>query len=61
LGVASGQYLLLEKLNCIALERTFVGAVANVLLNLGLIPSHGPVGAAWTTLISYGVANFFLF
>lgn len=61
LNVASGHYLLLEKLNYVILERTFVGAVVNVLLNLVLIPAHGPLGAAWATLISFGTADFFLF
>jgi Na+-driven multidrug efflux pump len=30
----------------------------NVLLNLVLIPSHGAVGSAWATLVSYFAATF---
>ncbi len=60
LGIASSQYLLLEGLNRISLQRTVLGAVANVLLNLAWIPRYGPIGAAWATLISYAAANFFL-
>jgi O-antigen/teichoic acid export membrane protein len=40
---------------------TAVGAVANVLLNLVLIPRWGALGAAWTTNISYSLAGPFLF
>lgn len=32
-----------------------VGAVVNLALNLVLIPRHGPVAAAWTTLAGYVV------
>lgn len=32
---------------------TIVGAVANVLLNLFLVPKMGAVGAAWASVISY--------
>lgn len=33
-----------------------VAAVANVVLNLWLIPAHGILGAAWATLGAYGLA-----
>ncbi|HXG45159.1 MAG TPA: lipopolysaccharide biosynthesis protein [Gemmatimonadales bacterium] len=33
-----------------------VGAALNVGLNLLLIPRHGPLGAAWATAITFGVA-----
>jgi polysaccharide transporter, PST family len=60
LGVASSQYLMLEDLNRISLQRTAVGALLNVALNLVLIPRYGPMGAAWATLMSYAVATLFL-
>jgi polysaccharide transporter, PST family len=60
LGVASSQYLMLEDLNRISLQRTTVGALLNVVLNLLLIPRYGPMGAAWATLLSYAVATLFL-
>jgi len=61
LGIASGQYLLLEGQNSISLQRTAMGAVVNVGLNLLWIPRYGVLGAAWASLIAYGVATFFLF
>jgi len=33
-----------------------VGAAANVVLNLFLIPRYGAVGASWATLVSYTIA-----
>lgn len=61
LGVASGQYLLLEGLNGILLQRTALGAAVNVMLNVLWIPRYGIVGAAWASLIAYGIATCFLF
>lgn len=37
------------------------GAVANVLLNLLLIPKYGALGASWATVVSYGLAGVVLF
>ena len=37
---------------------TAVGALSNVALNLYLIPRYAALGAAWATLISYGLAWF---
>jgi len=34
---------------------TVVGAAVNLGLNLALVPRSGAVGAAWATVISYGV------
>lgn len=60
LGVASSQYLLIEGLNNIALQRTLVGAGLNVLLNLVWIPPYGALGSAWATLLSYSVPSLWL-
>lgn len=38
-----------------------LGAIVNLLLNLWLIPSHGAIGAAWATLVSYFVASYLCF
>lgn len=35
------------------------GAVANVLLNLLLIPRYGALGASWATVISYSISSIF--
>jgi O-antigen/teichoic acid export membrane protein len=36
------------------------GAIANILLNLFLIPLYGALGAAYATLISFALAGFFI-
>ena len=61
LGVASSSYLLAENLTIVSLYRTTLGAVTNVGLNLLLIPRFGITGAAYATLISYGVAAYGVF
>ena len=61
LGVASSSYLLAENLTIVSLYRTTLGAVTNVGLNLLLIPRFGVTGAAYATLISYGVAAYGVF
>ena len=60
LGVASGSYLVAENLTKVALMRTFVGAVINIVSNIILIPSFGIEGAAISTLISYSFATIFV-
>ena len=58
LGSASGQYLLAEGFTMISFYRTAIGAIANILLNLWLIPMYGGLGASAATLIAYFVATF---
>ena len=58
LGVASGKWFLAENRQILSLQRTVLGAVANVALNLWLIPIYGAVGAALATVISYAIAAF---
>jgi len=52
LGVASGNWFLLENMQIHAFYRTALGAVVNVLANFILIPMLGIIGAAVGTLIS---------
>lgn len=59
LGVASGQWYVVENKQVLSLQRAVLGAVVNVGLNLFLIPNYGVIGAAWATVISYGVADIF--
>ncbi len=59
LGVASSQYFIAENRQILSLQRTLVGAVFNIGLNLLLIPTHGPMGASIATVISYAMADFF--
>lgn len=58
LGVASSQYLVTENLTKISLMRTSIGMIANVILNIILIPIYGIIGSAVATLISYTFATF---
>lgn len=57
LGVASSQYLISENLTKISFYRTSIGLIANIFLNLVLIPKYGINGAAYATLISYTIAT----
>jgi PST family polysaccharide transporter len=52
LGVASGQWLLVENLQIFSLQRTVLGAIVNVVLNIALIPRYGILGAAWATVFA---------
>jgi PST family polysaccharide transporter len=56
LGVASGKWFLVENRQVLSLQRTTLGAVANVALNFSLIPIYGAVGAAIATVISQAIA-----
>ena len=58
LGSASGQYLFAEGFTMISFYRTATGAIANILLNLWLIPMYGGLGASAATLIAYFIATF---
>jgi O-antigen/teichoic acid export membrane protein len=60
LGSASSQYLLAEGYTIISFQRTALGAVLNVLLNLWLIPLYGGVGASIATLIACIFSTFYL-
>lgn len=58
LGVASGSFFTLENYTRKSLYRTVLGAAANVLLNLALIPRYGINGAAIATVLSQFMANY---
>lgn len=60
LGSASSQYLLAEGYTMVSFQRTAMGAVANILLNLWLIPLYGGVGASIATLIACFISTFYL-
>lgn len=61
LGVTSSSWLLVENLTIVSFYRTALGAVANIALNLMLIPAFGLAGAAWATLLSMAFATFGVF
>lgn len=56
---ALSKWILIEELLLFSTITTISGAIANVILNLILIPAYGGLGAAWSTLISYAVASYF--
>lgn len=51
LGVGSSGFYIIEDIQRLYFQRTLVGAIINVCLNLLVIPKFGGVGAATTTLI----------
>jgi O-antigen/teichoic acid export membrane protein len=52
------KWIIAENLNIFSFVTTTSGAIANVILNLFLIPSLGGRGAAIATLISYAFASY---
>lgn len=60
LGILITQYLVTENLRRLLTFVAFVPMVVNVLLNMLWIPTHGVVGAAYATLISYSLMPFML-
>lgn len=57
-GVVSNHWYLLENLNHLTLYRHVLGAVANIGLNLVLIPRYGVNGAAAATLITQFITSY---
>jgi len=57
-GCVGGQQYVHEKITTSALQRTILGAVVNVILNLLWIPRWGGVGSAMATLVAQGVASY---
>jgi O-antigen/teichoic acid export membrane protein len=60
-GVVISSGLIAKNLQNYLPLSTGVGAIANVLLNLVMIPRWGVLGAAWATNVSYSLAAIFLF
>lgn len=56
MGIASGSYIMAERRPMLNMNRNICGAVANVALNLVLIPRYGATGAAVGTLLAQAVA-----
>lgn len=59
LGVASSQWFLTENQQTLSMQRTCIGCIANICLNIWLIPAHGATGAAIATLASQAIAALF--
>ncbi|WP_299492761.1 flippase [Acaryochloris sp. IP29b_bin.137] len=60
MGVATSSWFIAEGLTKFSMYRTVAGGIANVILNLLLIPRYASIGAAIATVISYSVAGFFI-
>ncbi|MGB9359657.1 MAG: flippase [Acidimicrobiia bacterium] len=60
LGVGASQWFVDRGLTREVMVRSVAGAVANIGINLLLIPAYGATGAAIATLISYGISGVFL-
>ncbi len=58
LGIIASKWVIAENYTKNALERTVIGALINIFLNLILIKKYGIMGAAISTLISYSFVNF---
>ncbi len=57
LGVAASQWFIDRGMTREVMLRSILGAVANIVLNLILIPSYGATGVAIATLVSYALAS----
>ncbi|XDZ65352.1 flippase [Alphaproteobacteria bacterium LSUCC0684] len=59
IGVASSKWMVIENLQLITLQRSILGAVVNIGLNMWLIPINGVIGAASATIISFSISTYF--
>ncbi|NEP84259.1 MAG: flippase [Okeania sp. SIO3B3] len=58
IGVAQTRWLIVEGMNGFVMRQTVIGMVANIGLNLLLIPLYSGLGAAIATVISYAAAGW---
>lgn len=58
MGVGTSPWFIAEGLSHLALSRTLLGAIINIVLNFFLIPIYGGLGAAIATVISQAFAAF---
>ena len=58
LGLVYSRWLVAEERAIFSMVSAVLGAIANVGLNVVLIPSYGALGAAWATLISYAISAY---
>ena len=59
MGTAGSKWFLIENRQILHFQRTFLGAIINILLNLLLIPKYNAIGAAYATVIAYSISAFF--
>jgi len=58
MSVATSVWFTAEGLTHLFFRATFFGAIINIVLNFWLIPAYSGLGAAISTIISYGIALF---
>jgi PST family polysaccharide transporter len=58
MGIARESWIVSEGLGRFLMYATLSGAVVNIVMNLILIPTYGPVGAALATTVAYTAAVF---
>ncbi len=61
IGGAASTFLLAINMERIVFMKTLFGAVANIALNIILIPKYGVMGAAIATLITQAIASYFTY
>jgi polysaccharide transporter, PST family len=59
MGVAQSPWDISENLLKLSFYRTAAGAIANIAINIVLIPRYSALGAALATVISYAISAFF--
>lgn len=58
-GVVLANALIAKNLQRFMPYSTVAGAIANILLNLWLIPRYGALGSSWATVASYTISGIF--
>ena len=58
-GCIGGQQYVHERITVSVIQRTVLGAIVNVALNLLWIPIWGGIGSAMATLVSYSISSYF--
>ena len=58
MSVANNKWMVIEKFQKYILLTALLGMSSNIILNVILIPRYGATGAAFATLISYGIGSY---
>ncbi|MEM7133568.1 MAG: flippase [Chloroflexota bacterium] len=57
-GVVRNRWFIAENTTGFIMVATIIGTIINVSMNMILIPLYGGLGAAWATVVSYGVSTY---
>ena len=58
MSVANNKWMVIENFQKYILLTALLGMCSNIILNVILIPRYGATGAAFATLISYGIGSY---